>query len=84
MFQKSVDLSNLSGQNGTMAEHSGRGGTRSGAGRKRVVLDPERKGIDFERADLNALRAIAADRETSVASLVRRAVQQFLRRTRAR
>jgi hypothetical protein len=48
------------------------------------VNDPERLTVDFERADLNALRALADDRGTSVASLVRKAVEQFLRRAGAR
>jgi hypothetical protein len=58
----------------------GRGGFRPGAGRPRVVQDPERIAIDLERPELEALRDLAAERETSVADLVRRAVSQFLRR----
>ena len=59
----------------------GRGGARPGAGRKRIVQDPERIAVDLEKPDLNALRDIAADRGTSVAELIRRAVTQYLRRT---
>jgi hypothetical protein len=61
---------------------SRRGGARPGAGRKRLVNDPERMAIDFERADLKALRAIAANRGTSVTALIRKAVQQYVSRSR--
>jgi hypothetical protein len=60
---------------------SGRGGARRGAGRKRIVQDPQRIAVDFERMDLEALRGLADRRETSIADLVRRAVSQYLRRT---
>lgn len=79
-----IDISNCLGQPDPVASTSGRGGARAGSGRKRVVNDPERLTVDFERADLNALRALADDRGTSVASLVRKAVEQFLRRAGAR
>jgi hypothetical protein len=45
------------------------------------VKDPERIAVDLERPDLVALRALAEERETSVADLIRRAVTQFLRRS---
>ena len=61
---------------------SGRGGFRPGAGRKRIVQNPERIAVDLEKPDLDALRALAEARETSVADLIRRAVTQFLRRAR--
>lgn len=64
------------------ARGSGRGGARPGAGRKRVVKDPERIAVDLERPDLDALRALAEERSTSVANLVRRAVAQYLKRSR--
>jgi hypothetical protein len=38
--------------------------------------------VDFERSDLEALRALADEREISVAALVRRAVSHYLRRTK--
>ena len=68
----------------TMARQkcSGHGGKREGAGRKRVVQDPERIAVDLERPDLDALRAIGVERETSVANLIRLAVAQFLKRAR--
>ena len=53
---------------------------RSKVGRPRLVQDPERIAVDLERPDLNALRALAERRETSVAELIRRAVAQYLRR----
>ena len=61
---------------------SGRGGVRPGAGRKRIVQNPERIAVDLEKPDLDALRELAQQRETSVADLIRRAVAQFLRRAR--
>ncbi len=63
---------------------SGRGGARPGAGRKRIVQNPERIAVDLETPDLDALRALAEARETSVADLIRRAVSQFLKRATRR
>ena len=60
----------------------GRGGARPGAGRKRIVQNPERIAVDLEKADLDALRELAEVRETSVAYLIRKSVTQFLRRAR--
>jgi len=77
MFQsKSTTIQSMAGP----ARKSGRGGARPGAGRKRIVQDPERIAVDLERPDLNALRKLAADRGTSVANLIRRAVAQYLKR----
>jgi hypothetical protein len=58
------------------------GGARDRAGRKRIVQNPERIAVDLEKPDLDALRGLAADRGTSVAELVRKAVAQYLRRAR--
>jgi hypothetical protein len=58
------------------------GGSRPGAGRPRVVQEPERIGVDFERSDLDALRDLAERRGTSVADLIRRAVGQYVRRAK--
>lgn len=58
------------------------GGSRPGAGRPRVVQEPERIGVDFERSDLDALRDLADRRGTSVADLIRRAVGQYVRRAK--
>ena len=63
---------------------SGRGGFRPGAGRPRIVQEPERIAVDLEKSELDALRDLATRRETSVADLIRRAVSQFLRRARRR
>jgi hypothetical protein len=60
----------------------GRGGARPGAGRKRIVQDPERIAVDLEKPDLDALRELATNRDTSVADLIRRAVSQYLKRAR--
>ncbi len=62
------------------AKRTGRGGARPGAGRKRIVQDPERIAVDLEKPDLDVLRDLAKDRGTSVADLIRKAVAQYLRR----
>ena len=61
---------------------SGRGGARPGAGRPRIVREPERIAVDLEKPQLDALRELASARETSVADLIRRSVAQFLRRSK--
>ena len=63
---------------------SGWGGARPGAGRKRIVQDPVRLAIDYERADLEALGEIAERRGVSVASLLRKAVQAYVKRHRGK
>ena len=62
------------------AKKSGRGGARPGAGRKRIVQDPERIAVDLEKPQLDALRELADERGTSVADLIRRSVSQYLNR----
>jgi len=59
---------------------SGLGGWRPGAGRKRIVQDPVRLSIDHERPDVEALEEIAEEQGVSVAHLVRKAVQAFVKR----
>ncbi len=61
---------------------TGRGGFRPGAGRPRVVQEPERIAVDLEQPQLDALRDLASERGTSVADLIRRAVSQYLKRAR--
>ena len=61
---------------------TGRGGFRPGAGRPRVVQEPERIAVDLEQPQLDALRDLASGRGTSVADLIRRAVSQYLKRAR--
>ena len=56
------------------------GGRRAGAGRPSEVDEPVRFTFDVERADLNALKAIAEARGVSVAKLVRGSVRAYLRR----
>jgi hypothetical protein len=63
-------------------EKKGYGGARKGAGRKRIVQDPERIAVDLERPDLDAMRALAEKRGTSVAHLIRRAVSAYLKRSK--
>jgi len=60
----------------------GRGGRREGAGRKPLFTEKARITIDMERADLDALAAIAERREVSVAQVIRDAVRTLLRRQR--
>ena len=84
VFRYAVDQSNAIQHPFTVAKTERRGGARPGSGRKRVVQDPDRIGIDFERPDLEALRGLALDRNTSVANLVRTAVAQYLRRSGVR
>jgi hypothetical protein len=83
-FRNSVDYSKKVDDNSDVAKKPGRGGARKGAGRKRLIQDPGRIGVDFERADLIALRGLAVARETSIANLIRTAVAQYLRRSGAR
>ena len=61
---------------------SGWGGSRPGAGRPRVVKDPERVAVDLEKPQFDLLREIAEERGDSVASLIREAVDRFLARRR--
>jgi hypothetical protein len=63
-------------------QRKGRGGAREGAGRKRIVQDPERIAVDLERSDLDAMRTLAEKRSTSVAALIRRAVSAYLGRSK--
>ena len=64
------------------AKQKGPGGSRPGAGRKRIVANPERIAVDLEKPDLDALRALAEERDTSVAALIRHAVAAYLKRTK--
>jgi hypothetical protein len=57
------------------------GGRRDGAGRKREVRDPRRLTIDLESPDYAALETIASEADRSVASVVREAVAEYLRRS---
>ncbi len=78
-----IDLSSGIWDNSAVGKAKlGHGGARPGAGRKRVVQEPERMAVDFERSDLEALRALADEREISVGALVRRAVSHYRRRTK--
>ena len=83
-FRYTVDQSKGIGHPADVAKTERRGGARAGSGRKRVVQDPDRIGIDFERPDLEAVRELALARNTSVANLVRTAVAQYLRRSGVR
>jgi len=57
----------------------GRGGRRKGAGRRRIVKDPVRLTVDYERVDFEGLEAIADERGVSLASIVREAVRAYLK-----
>ena len=56
------------------------GGWRPGAGRKPILKDAVSFTGDIEKADAEALEAIAEERGVSVASLVREAVKAFIKR----
>jgi len=56
------------------------GGARLNAGRKRIVEDPRRLTLDFDRADFARLEQLAEQSGESVATLIRLAVRQYLRR----
>ena len=58
------------------------GGWRPGSGRKPTLRDPVSFTGDIESADMDALLAIAEEREVSVASLVRAAVAAYVKRDR--
>ena len=78
-----MEISNESDYNDIVVARKkkpGRGGRREGAGRKRIVTDPVAFTLDIERPEMDALRAIADERDASVASLVRKAITTFLRR----
>ncbi len=59
-----------------------RGGKRPGAGRPSTLNDPVRFLVTIERTEIDALEAIAKEREQSIASQVRSAVTAYLRRRR--
>ncbi len=59
---------------------SGPGGARPGAGRKRIYEDLVYRTIGFERATFKKLVQAARKRGESVAAIVRRAVDSYLRR----
>jgi hypothetical protein len=56
------------------------GGRRKGAGRKGFLGEAAKLSTSFPRAEFDALEAIARERHTSIGSLVREAVRQFLER----
>ena len=59
---------------------SGPGGARPGAGRKRIYEDLVYRTIGFEKATFEKLVRAAKKRGESVAAIVRRAVDTYLRR----
>ena len=84
-YRNPLDLSIYEEHTSCVAQRrrrTGRGGARPGAGRKRLVQDPERIAVDLEKPDLNALRALGKRRGVSVANLIRRSVSQYLHRAK--
>ncbi len=76
-----IDYSSNRNYNVPMAarrKKMGWGGARPGAGRKRLVQEPARIAIDFEQAQMDQLQELAERRDTSIASLIRAAVAQYL------
>ncbi len=63
---------------------TGWGGARPGAGRKPELREPYRYSMDFEGPQMDALEQIASEREVSIASVVREAVDAYLARRRKR
>ncbi len=71
------------GSGGVMAARKramGRGGPRPGSGRRRIVKDPVRLSVDYERTDCETLEEIADERGVSVANVIRTAVRAYLKR----
>ncbi len=58
------------------------GGAREGAGRKRVLKDRRRVGVDLEGPDFQRVKALAAKRGISISEVVREAVRAYLKRTK--
>ncbi len=82
-----IDISDMLTYNrrvGGSRRGAGRGGARPGAGRKRIVQNPARIAVDFEEEQMDVLKELAKRRGTSIASLIRAAVAQYLRRSTRR
>ena len=58
------------------------GGWRPGAGRKPIFEEHADRTIRFERAELEALEALAADEGVTTSDLVRRLVRAYIARRR--
>ncbi len=63
-------------------KQTGWGGAREGAGRKRVLKDRRRVGVDLEGPDFQRVKALAAKRGISISEVVREAVRAYLKRTK--
>jgi hypothetical protein len=61
---------------------SGWGGPRPGSGRKAQFEDSADRTIRFERAQLEELENVAAEKDVTTADLVREAVATYLTRRR--
>ena len=59
---------------------SARKKTAKRVGRRRIVKDPVRFTVDYEREDFERLEETADERGVSVASLVREALRGYLKR----
>ena len=62
----------------------GHGGARKGAGRPALFVDKARMVVDMERADYDALRALADAKGVSAPELVRSLLRRHLKTRRRR
>ena len=65
-------------------KRGGWGGPRKGAGRPPVLKDPVDRWVRLEREDAETAEQLARERGISFSELVRRALGNYLRRTKRR
>ena len=58
------------------------GGARPGSGRKPVLKNARRVGVDLEGPDFERVKALAAKRGVSISQVVRDAVRDYLKRAK--
>ncbi len=57
---------------------------RTRGGRRRIVKDPVRFTVDYERRDFEAAEDLADERGVSVATVIREALRAYLSKARRR